>query len=67
MPRLREYVSIGICEGYGDGDFRVSASIADLSRDDMSKLRQAFCVAIGVMEDMWGAAQEKKETPKRDL
>ena len=60
MPKLREYVTIGICSGYGDGDFAVSGSVGDLSLRDMNELRQAACVAISVMERMWQDAQAKK-------
>jgi len=52
MPKLIEYVSIGICSGYGDGDFRVSASVCDLSPADYNELRLAFMGAIGAMEGM---------------
>ena len=60
MPRLREYLTIGICSSYGDGDFRVSCTVADLSYEEMSKLRQACCAAIGTMEQMWREEQMKK-------
>ena len=52
MPKLIEYVSIGICSGYGDGDFRVSASVCDLSPADYNELRLAVIGAIGAMEGM---------------
>lgn len=60
MPKLREYVSIGICSGYGDGDFAVSLAIADLSIAEMNELRCAACVAISVMERTWREAQDKR-------
>jgi len=52
MPKLIEYVSIGICSGYGDGDFRVSMAVCDLSPADYNELRVACVTAIGVMENM---------------
>lgn len=61
MPSLREYVSIGICSGYGDGDYRVSCAVADLSREDMWELRLAFIYALYCAEDMWRREQEKKQ------
>lgn len=60
MPRLREYVTVGICAGYGDADYRVSCSVADLSREDMTELRKAFIFAIYAAEEMWRDAQAKK-------
>lgn len=53
MPNLREYVTIGICGGYGDGDYRVSCSVAQLSLKEMQELRQAFCGALFTAEEMW--------------
>lgn len=60
MPRLREYVTIGICAGYGDGDYRVSSEVANLSREDMTELRLAFVYAINAAEEMWRNEQRKK-------
>jgi hypothetical protein len=61
MPRLREYVTIGICAGYGDGDYRVSSEVANLSRKDMTELRLAFVYAINAAEEMWRDEQRKTE------
>jgi hypothetical protein len=60
MPRLREYVSVGICAGYGDGDYRVSMTVADLSIAEMNELRKAFIFAIAAAEQMWRDEQMKK-------
>ena len=60
MPNLREYVTVGICGGYGDGDYRVSCAVADLSAADMKELRAAFIGAIVAAEQMWRDAQMKK-------
>jgi hypothetical protein len=59
MPRLIEYVTIGICSGYGDGDYRVSCSVEGLSVAQMKELRQAFCGALFTAEEMWRNARVK--------
>lgn len=61
MPRLIDYVSFGICSGYGDADYRVSAAVADLSPEAMKELRLAGLYAIYAMEEMWRRAQESKQ------
>lgn len=74
MPRLRVMVEVGICAGYGDGDYAIHISeIESLSIADMNELRRAFCVAIAQTERYWQdaqwkrpdhqAAQEAKATP----
>lgn len=60
MPRLIEYVSFGICSGYGDADYRVSSAIADLSPEAMRELRVAATGAIALMEQTWQRGQEAK-------
>lgn len=61
MPRLRTYVEVGICSGYGDGDYRIHlADVENLSIHDMNELRRAFCVAIAQTERYWMEAQMKK-------
>lgn len=62
MPSLREFVTIGICGGYGDGDFRVSCAVADLSVKEMQELRLAFVSALYCAEDMWRRAREEKSS-----
>jgi hypothetical protein len=59
MPRLIEYISIGICSGYGDGDFRVSMDVCKLSRKSFDEVRLATLNALRVAEDSWCAAQAK--------
>jgi hypothetical protein len=59
MPRLREYVTVGICSGYGDGDYRVSLNVGDLSVHDMNELRKAFTCAIFEAERIWRDSQQR--------
>lgn len=61
MPRLIEYVSVGFCSGYGDGDYRVSAAIADFTSAQMNELRLAMNAATYCMEDMWRNRQQKEQ------
>lgn len=61
MPRLNEYLSVGFCAGYGDADYAVKCSVADLTYEQMRDLRSITCVAIGAMERMWMEEQEKKQ------
>jgi len=61
MPRFIEYISIGICSGYGDGDFRVSMEVCKLSRKSFDELRLATLTALRVAEDHWRAAQIEPE------
>lgn len=63
MPRLIEYVSFGICSGYGDADYRVSSAIADLSPETMRELRVAATGAIALMEETWKRGQAAKMPP----
>lgn len=60
MPNLREYVTVGICGGYGDGDYRVSMAVADLSREEFTQLRLAMVYAIYAMEEIWRKEREKE-------
>jgi hypothetical protein len=60
MPKLREYLSVGFCESYGDADFSVKASVASLTYEQMKELRAMIPVAIGVMEKMWADENEKR-------
>lgn len=50
MPRLIEYLSVGICASYGDGDYKVSCAAADLSVDQVREIRQTIPVAIATLE-----------------
>lgn len=44
----------------GGFDFGVNCSVADLSYEQMTKLRAMTVVAIGSMEDMWRREQAAK-------
>ncbi len=61
MPRLNTYIEVGICAGYMDGDYRVSAKVADLSRNQMSELINTMFHAQRCAWDMWSRAQAQKE------
>ena len=67
MPRLIEYVKIGICSGYGDGDYQVSATVANLSVEDMQQLRLAFVYALFCAEEMWRKEQGKRMIGQEDI
>lgn len=60
MPRLIEYLSVGFCSGYGDGDYKVSMAVCDLDAKQYNELRATCVAALGVMEEHWKAAQVKK-------
>lgn len=60
MPKLDEYLSVGFCRSYGDADYAVKCSVADLTYEQMQQLRAIIPVAIFAMERMWSAEQEKK-------
>lgn len=53
MPKLRTYIEAGFCSGYGDGDFRVSAAVENLSRAEMSELINSMFHAQRIAWDMW--------------
>lgn len=61
MPRLIEYISIGTCAGYGDGDFRVSAAIRDMTKKQFDELKLTTLSALICAEDMWRSAQAKQQ------
>ena len=60
MPRLIEYISVGFCSGYGDGDYRVFGTVGDLDRKALNELKLAMLGAIRCAEDTWQAAQANK-------
>ena len=64
MPRLNEYISVGFCNGYGDGDYRVSCAVEDLSRKQLDELMLAMFHAQRTAWDMWCRAQHQ-ETPEQ--
>ena len=45
----------------GEMDFGVNCSVADLTYEEMKKLREMTVVAIGQMEMMWSRSQEEKD------
>ena len=61
MPRLIEYISVGICSGYGDGDWRISMDVQKMSRQSFNELKLAVLGALHSAEDMWRAAQPQPE------
>jgi hypothetical protein len=63
MPRLNEYLSIGFCSGYGDADYSVKCSAADLSPAQVRDLRAIVPVAIAVLEKYLQEAIEKSIEP----
>lgn len=57
MPRLDEYISVGFCSGYMDGDYRVSMKVGELSCERFNELKLAMLSAIMVAEENWRRAQ----------
>lgn len=66
MPALIEYIKVGICAGYGDGDFSVSMSVQNLSRKQWEEVQLATLTALAVAREHWLAAQgqEAAQLPK---
>lgn len=60
MPRLNTLIEVGFCSGYGDGDYRVSMAVQDLSRKEMKELKAAIINAAVTMQDIW----QRKERPE---
>ena len=52
MSVKRELVTVGFDKN-GEFDFGITMSVSNLTFDEMQKLRQMVCVAIGQMEDIW--------------
>lgn len=61
MPRLIEYISVGTCAGYGDGDFRVSAAIRNMTKKQFDELKLTTLSALVCAEDMWRSGQAKQQ------
>ena len=57
MPALIEYIKVGICAGYGDGDFSVSMGIQKLSRRQWEEVQLATLTALACAREHWLAAQ----------
>lgn len=60
MSHFNDIITIGFNKN-GEADFRVSATIAELSVDRMNDLRSMITVAIGTAEDMWRREQESQD------
>ena len=63
MSKLDAYLSVGFCKSYGDADFAVRASVADLTPGQMHELRAILSVAIGAMEKMWADETLRRISP----
>ena len=61
MPRLTEYISVGFCQGYGDGDYRVNMTIQDLSRAEMNDLMLSMFHAQRHAWDIWSRGQAEQQ------
>lgn len=61
MPRLNEYISVGFCAGYGDGDYRVSMAVGEMSRERFNELKLATLAALHCAEDMWRRARPAEQ------
>ena len=61
MPKLREYITVGFCSSYGDGDFGVSAGVEKLSRKELDELKLATLTALRIADDMWRRAQPEDQ------
>ena len=61
MTKLIDYMTVGICASYGDGDYRVSSNVRNLSREGFKELQLATLGALRCAEDMWRDAQPKPE------
>ncbi len=53
MPKLDTLIEIGFCMGYGDGDFGVSARVAELDRKKFEELLLAIHYATNTAIEMW--------------
>lgn len=66
MPRLIEYMSVGICASYGDADYKVSCAAADLSPKAVQELRAMIPVAVATLEKyLQEAIAKHQEQPKQ--
>lgn len=61
MPRLIEYLSVGICASYGDGDYKVSCAAADLTPAQVNDIRRTIPVAIATLEKYLQEAMAKHQ------
>lgn len=61
MPSLNEYIAVGFCSGYGDGDYRVNMSVRDLSKNSFQELQLATLQALRCAEDQWRDAEAQRQ------
>lgn len=60
MPRLNEYICVGFCSGYQDGDYAVSGQVANLSRERFMELMATVQFASKAAIEMWLDAERKR-------
>ena len=63
MSKLIVYMSVGIDASYGDGEYSVACSAADLSPKDVQEIRAIIPVAIATLEKYLQEAIEKHREP----
>ena len=56
---MKTYIEVGVCMGYGDGDYRVSAEVQNLSRKEMTELINTAFHAQRIAWDMWCHGQNE--------
>ncbi|HTE14671.1 MAG TPA: hypothetical protein VK642_06305 [Burkholderiales bacterium] len=61
MPSLNTLIEVGFCLGYGDGDYRVSGAIGELSRERFNELMVTHLWAIKCAQEMWLKAQPQPQ------
>ena len=61
MPKLNTLVEVGFCAGYGDGDYRVSTAVSNLSQNEMQELKATLIDAANCMVDMWRREKAKEQ------
>lgn len=61
MPKLNEYIKVGFCSGYGDGDWSVDGRVADFSAVRMNELMNTMFHASRCAWDMWMRAEEERQ------
>ena len=68
MPKLDEYITVGFCTGYGDGDYRVSMKVRNLTKKQFDELKLATLSALRCAEDNWKSEKAQKyEEAKSEL
>ena len=62
MPQLRVYIEVGICSGYGDGDYGVRVGMIErLTAKQMEQLTLASHHALTCAWDTWRKAQPQDQ------